>query len=166
MVYRHKKQSGGRGQFAEVHFHVFPLERGKGFEFIETLTGMNVPRNYVPAVEKGIREATEKGILAGFPVVDVKVEFFDGKSHEVDSSDMAFKIAAFHCFKKALEQASPILLEPYLELEIFVPDDCVGDVVGDVNSRRGRVINLEKVGKRTKIKAHVLWQKFLIMSLT
>ncbi|MDM7202991.1 MAG: elongation factor G, partial [Thermodesulfobacteriaceae bacterium] len=155
VVYRHKKQSGGRGQFAEVHFHVFPLERGKGFEFIETLTGMNVPRNYVPAVEKGIREAMEKGILAGFPVVDVKVEFFDGKSHEVDSSDMAFKIAAFHCFKKALEQASPILLEPYMELEIFVPDDCVGDVVGDVNSRRGRVINLEKVGKRTKIKAHV-----------
>jgi len=153
VIYRHKKQTGGRGQFAEVHFHVFPLERGKGFEFVETLTGMNVPRNYVPAVEKGVREAMEKGILAGYPVVDVKVQFYDGKSHEVDSSDLAFKIAAFHCFKKALEQAHPILLEPYVELEIFVPDECVGDVIGDLNSRRGRVLNLEKQGKQTKILA-------------
>ncbi|MCS7199054.1 MAG: elongation factor G [Caldimicrobium sp.] len=153
VIYRHKKQSGGRGQFAEVHFHVFPLERGKGFEFVETLTGMNVPRNYVPAVEKGVREAMEKGVLAGCPVVDLKVQFYDGKSHEVDSSDLAFKIAAFHCLKKALEQASPTLLEPYLELEIFVPDETVGDVIGDLNSRRGRVLNLEKRGKQTKIRA-------------
>ncbi len=153
VIYRHKKQTGGRGQFAEVHFHVFPLNRGTGFEFVETLTGMNVPRNYVPAVEKGIREAMEKGILAGYPVVDVKVEFYDGKSHEVDSSDMAFKIAAFHCFKKALEQANSVLLEPYIELEIYVPDETVGDVIGDLNARRGRVLNLEKEGKRTKIKA-------------
>jgi elongation factor G len=114
---------------------------------------MNVPRNYVPAVEKGVREAMEKGVLAGFPVVDVKVQFYDGKSHEVDSSDLAFKIAAIQCFKKALEQAGPILLEPYVELEIFVPDETVGDVIGDLNSRRGRVLNLEKEDKRTKIKA-------------
>lgn len=114
---------------------------------------MNVPRNYVPAVEKGVREAMEKGILAGYPVVDVKVQFYDGKSHEVDSSDLAFKIAAFHCFKKALEQAHPIILEPYVELEIFVPDESVGDVIGDLNSRRGRVLNLEKQGKQTKILA-------------
>ncbi len=153
VIYRHKKQTGGRGQFAEVHFHIFPLERGKGFEFVETLTGMNVPRNYVPAVEKGIREAMEKGPLAGYPVVDVKVQFYDGKSHEVDSSDLAFKIAAFHCFKKGLEQANPVLLEPYMELEIIVPDESVGDVVGDLNARRGRVLNLEKEGKHTKIKA-------------
>lgn len=153
VIYRHKKQTGGRGQFAEVHFHIFPLERGKGFEFVETLTGMNVPRNYVPAVEKGVREAMEKGPLAGYPVVDVKVQFYDGKSHEVDSSDLAFKIAAFHCFKKGLEQANPVLLEPYLELEIIVPDENVGDVVGDLNARRGRVLNLEKEGKHTKIKA-------------
>ncbi len=153
VIYRHKKQSGGRGQFAEVHFHIFPLERGKGFEFLETLTGMNVPRNYVPAVEKGVREAMEKGPLAGFPVVDVKVQFYDGKSHEVDSSDLAFKIAAFHCFKKGIEQANPTLLEPYLEIEITVPDENVGDVVGDLNARRGRVLNLEKEGKNTKIKA-------------
>lgn len=153
VIYRHKKQTGGRGQFAEVHFHIFPLERGKGFEFLETLTGMNVPRNYVPAVEKGVREAMEKGPLAGYPVVDVKVQFYDGKSHEVDSSDLAFKIAAFHCFKKGIEQASPTLLEPYLEIEITVPDENVGDVVGDLNARRGRVLNLEKEGKNTKIKA-------------
>ncbi len=153
VIYRHKKQSGGRGQFAEVHFNVFPLERGKGFEFLETLTGMNVPRNYVPAVEKGVREALEKGVLAGFPVVDVKVQFYDGKSHEVDSSDLAFKIAAIQCLKKALEQAGPVLLEPYVELEIYVPDETVGDVIGDLNSRRGRVLNLEKEGKRTKIRA-------------
>jgi elongation factor G len=153
VIYRHKKQTGGRGQFAEVHFHIFPLERGKGFEFLETLTGMNVPRNYVPAVEKGVREAMEKGPLAGYPVVDVKVQFYDGKSHEVDSSDLAFKIAAFHCFKKGIEQANPVLLEPYLELEITVPDENVGDVVGDLNARRGRVLSLEKEGKRTKIKA-------------
>ncbi len=155
VIYRHKKQSGGRGQFAEVHFHIFPLERGKGFEFVETLTGMNVPRNYVPAVEKGIIEAMEKGPLAGYPVVDVKVQFYDGKSHEVDSSDLAFKIAAFHCFKKGIEQANPVLLEPYLELEIFVPDETVGDVVGDLNARRGRVLNLEKDKKNTKINAVV-----------
>ncbi|MCD6548642.1 MAG: elongation factor G [Thermodesulfobacterium sp.] len=153
VIYRHKKQTGGRGQFAEVHFHIFPLERGKGFEFVETLTGMNVPRNYVPAVEKGVKEAMEKGPVAGYPVVDVKVQFYDGKSHEVDSSDMAFKIAAFHCFKKGVEQANPVILEPYLELEIVVPDEKVGDVVGDLNARRGRVLNLEKQGKHTKIKA-------------
>lgn len=153
VIYRHKKQTGGRGQFAEVHFHIFPLERGKGFEFVETLTGMNVPRNYVPAVEKGVREAMEKGPLAGYPVVDVKVQFYDGKSHEVDSSDMAFKIAAFHCFKKGIEQANPILLEPYWELEITVPEENVGDVVGDLNARRGRILNLEKQSKYTKVKA-------------
>lgn len=155
VIYRHKKQSGGRGQFAEVHFNIFPLERGKGFEFLETLTGMNVPRNFVPAVEKGVREAMTKGILAKYPVVDVKVQFYDGKSHEVDSSDLAFQIAAFHCFKKGLEQADPILLEPYLELEIWVPDENVGDVIGDLNARRGRVLSIEKERKYTKIKALV-----------
>ncbi|MCS7279165.1 MAG: elongation factor G [Thermodesulfobacteriaceae bacterium] len=153
VIYRHKKQSGGRGQFAEVHFNLFPLERGKGFEFLETLTGMNVPRNFVPAVEKGVKEAMTKGILAKYPVVDVKVQFYDGKSHEVDSSDLAFQIAAFHCFKKGLEQADPILLEPYLELEIWVPDENVGDVIGDLNARRGRVLSIDKERKYTKIRA-------------
>ncbi|RUM88676.1 MAG: elongation factor G [Thermodesulfatator sp.] len=155
VIYRHKKQTGGRGQFAEVHFHVFPLPRGEGFEFVETLTGMNVPRNFVPAVEKGVREAMEKGPLAGYPVVDVKVQFYDGKSHEVDSSDMAFKIAAFHCFKKAMEQCQPVLLEPVMELEIEVPEENMGDVIGDLNARRGRVLGMEPRGKMQLIKAQV-----------
>jgi elongation factor G len=155
VIYRHKKQTGGRGQFAEVHFHVFPLPRGQGFEFVETLTGMNVPRNFVPAVEKGVREAMEKGPLAGYPVVDVKVQFYDGKSHEVDSSDMAFKIAAFHCFKKALEQCQPVLLEPVMELEIEVPEKYMGDVIGDLNARRGRVLGMEPRGKNQLIRAQV-----------
>ncbi|HIE33029.1 MAG TPA: hypothetical protein EYP81_03150 [Thermodesulfobacteriaceae bacterium] len=153
VIYRHKKQTGGRGQFAEVHFHVFPLPRGEGFKFMETLTGMNVPRNFVPAVEKGVREAMEKGPLAGYPVVDVKIQFYDDKSHEVDSSDMAFKIAAFHCFKKALEQCQPVLLEPVMELEIEVPEEVMGDVIGDINARRGRVLGMEAKGKRQLIKA-------------
>jgi len=153
VIYRHKKQTGGRGQFAEVHFHVFPLPRGEGFEFVETLTGMNVPRNFVPAVEKGVREAMERGPLAGYPVVDVKVQFYDGKSHEVDSSDMAFKIAAFHCFRKALEQCQPVLLEPVMELEIEVPEESLGDVIGDLNARRGRVLGIESLGSHQRIRA-------------
>jgi len=108
VIYRHKKQSGGRGQFAEVHFDVSPLERGSGFEFQNALVGMNVPRNFVPAVEKGLQESLRSGILAGFPVVDLKVRFYDGKSHEVDSSEMAFKIAASMCLKKAMQEANPI----------------------------------------------------------
>ncbi|QJA05549.1 elongation factor G [Thermosulfurimonas marina] len=155
VIYRHKKQTGGRGQFAEVHFHVFPLPRGQGFEFVETLTGMNVPRNFVPAVEKGVREAMEKGPLAGYPVVDVKVQFYDGKSHEVDSSDMAFKIAAFHCFKKAMEQCQPVLLEPVMELEVEVPEKYMGEVIGDLNARRGRVLGMEPRGKVQVVKAQV-----------
>ncbi len=153
VIYRHKKQTGGRGQFAEVHFHIFPLERGAGFEFVETLVGMNVPRNFVPAVEKGVRQALEKGPLAGFPVVDVKVQFYDGKSHEVDSSDMAFMIAASQCFKKGVQECQPILLEPIMELEIEVPEEVMGDVIGDMNARRGRVLGMEAKGKLQIIKA-------------
>ncbi len=153
VIYRHKKQTGGRGQFAEVHFHIFPLERGAGFEFVETLVGMNVPRNFVPAVEKGVRQALEKGPLAGFPVVDVKVQFYDGKSHEVDSSDMAFMIAASQCFKKGVQECQPVLLEPIMELEIEVPEDYMGDVIGDLNARRGRVLGMEAKGKIQVIRA-------------
>lgn len=155
VIYRHKKQTGGRGQFAEVHFDIYPLERGKGFEFEEALTGMNVPRNFVPAVEKGIREAMESGVLAGFPVVDVKVRFYDGKSHEVDSSDLAFKIASFMCFKKGMQQAEPVLLEPIMKLEVTVPDDALGDVMGDLNGRRGKILGMETKGKSQVIKALV-----------
>jgi elongation factor G len=153
VVYRHKKQTGGRGQFAEVHFDVFPLERGSGYEFENALVGMNVPRNFVPAVEKGIQEALKGGVLAGNPLVDLKVRFYDGKSHEVDSSEMAFKIAASMCLKKAVQDANPVLLEPIMKMEITVPEDSMGDVMGDLNSRRGRVLGIDSVGKFQVIKA-------------
>jgi elongation factor G len=155
VVYRHKKQTGGRGQFAEVHFDISPLKKGEGFVFEDALVGMNVPRNFVPAVEKGIVEAMRSGVLAGYPVVDVKVRFHDGKSHEVDSSEMAFKIAASMCFKKAVREATPILLEPITYLQITVPEDVMGDVIGDLNGRRGRVLGMDSKGKDQVIRAEV-----------
>jgi elongation factor G len=153
IVYRHKKQSGGRGQFAEVQFDIAPLEKGTGFEFEEALVGMNVPRNFVPAVEKGLTEAIQSGVLAGYPVVDLKIRFFDGKSHDVDSSEMAFKIAASMCFKKAVQEANPILLEPIMKLEIMVPEENMGDVMGDLNGRRGRVLGMDSQGRYQVIMA-------------
>lgn len=153
VIYRHKKQSGGRGQFAEVHFDLSPLGRGEGFKFEEALVGMNVPRNFVPAVEKGLQEAIQSGVLGGYPVVDLKVRFFDGKSHDVDSSEMAFKIAASMCFKKAVQESNPILLEPIMKIEITVPEDAMGDVMGDLNGRRGRVLGMDTKGKYQVIMA-------------
>jgi len=155
IIYRHKKQTGGRGQFAEVHFDVFPLKRGEGFVFDEALTGMNVPRGFVPAVEKGIIESMRSGVLAGYPVVDLKIRFFDGKSHEVDSSEMAFKIASSMCFKKAVQEATPVVLEPIMSMAITVPEDVMGDVIGDLNGRRGRVLGMDNDGKHQIIKAEV-----------
>ncbi len=161
IVYRHKKQSGGRGQFAEVHFDLFPKERGEGFEFDEALVGMNVPRNFVPAVEKGLQEALISGILAGYPVVDIRVRFYDGKAHDVDSSEMAFKIAASMCFKKGIQEATPILLEPIMKMEITVPEENMGDVMGDLNSRRGRVLGMDSGGKYQIIKAQAPMSEIL-----
>jgi elongation factor G len=155
VIYRHKKQTGGRGQFAEVHFDISPQERGKGYQFENALVGMNVPRNFVPAVEKGIAEAMNTGVLAGFPVVDFKIRFYDGKSHEVDSSEMAFKIAASMCFKKGMADAQPVLLEPIMEVEVIVPDEFMGAVVGDLNSRRGKVLGMDSKGKNQIVKALV-----------
>lgn len=155
VIYRHKKQTGGRGQFAEVHFDISPLPRGGGFEFENALVGMNVPRNFVPAVEKGVIEAMQSGVLAGFPVVDVKVRFYDGKSHEVDSSEMAFKIAAIMAFKKGAQEANPVLLEPIMKVEVTVPDDTIGDVIGDLNGRRGRVLGVEAKGNYQVVQANV-----------
>ncbi len=155
VIYRHKKQTGGRGQFAEVHFDISPLPRGGGFEFENALVGMNVPRNFVPAVEKGILEAMQSGVLAGYPVVDVKVRFYDGKSHEVDSSEMAFKIAAIMCFKKGIQEANPVLLEPIMKVVVTAPDESIGDVIGDLNSRRGRVLRVDAKGNYQVIEANV-----------
>ncbi len=155
VIYRHKKQTGGHGQFAEVHFDISPLPRGKGFEFENALTGMNVPRGFVPAVEKGILEAMKSGVVAGYPVVDVKVRFYDGKSHEVDSSEMAFKIAASMCFKKGVQEAQPTLLEPIMKMEIVTPEENLGDVMGDINSRRGKVLGMDSKGKYQVVNALV-----------
>ncbi|MDI6809658.1 MAG: elongation factor G [Candidatus Eisenbacteria bacterium] len=161
VVYRHKKQTGGRGQFAEVHFDISPLPRGRGFEFENALVGMNVPRNFVPAVEKGIVEALQSGILAGYPVVDVQVRFYDGKSHEVDSSEMAFKLAAIMCFKKGVQEANPVLLEPVMKVEVTAPDENIGDVIGDLNSRRGRVLKVDAKGNYQAIQANVPMSEML-----
>ncbi|MFH1481185.1 MAG: elongation factor G [Pseudomonadota bacterium] len=165
VIYRHKKQTGGRGQFAEVHFDVSPMERGAGFEFEEALTGMNVPRNFVPAVEKGLLEAIKNGVVAGYPLVDLKVRFYDGKSHEVDSSEMAFKIAAIMCLKKAVQEANPTLLEPIMKIEIMAPEEALGDVMGDLNGRRGRVLGIESEGKYQIIKAQAPMSEVLTYAL-
>jgi elongation factor G len=165
VVYRHKKQSGGRGQFAEVHFDVMPLKLDSGFEFMEDLTGMNVPRNFVPAVEKGLVESLDSGAMAGYPVVDLKVRFYDGKSHDVDSSEMAFKIAARMCLKKAMQEANPTLLEPIKKMEITVPEEVMGDVMGDLNGRRGKVLGMDAKGKYQVIKAQVPMSEVLRYAL-
>ena len=161
VIYRHKKQTGGRGQFAEVHVDIFPLPRGTGFEFENALVGMNVPRNFVPAVEKGVVEAMQSGVVAGYPVVDVKVRFYDGKSHEVDSSEMAFKLAAIMAFKKGVQEANPVLLEPIMKVEVTVPEENIGDVIGDLNSRRGRVLGVESRGNYQLIQANVPMSEML-----
>jgi elongation factor G len=148
-----------------VHFDVTPLEKDEGFVFDEALTGMNVPRNFVPAVEKGLHEALVSGTLAGYPIVDLKVRFYDGKSHDVDSSEMAFKIAASMCLKKAIQEANPTLLEPIMKMEITVPEDVMGDVMGDLNGRRGRVIGMDSKGKYQIIKAQVPMAEVLQYSL-
>jgi len=144
---RLKKQTGGRGQFGDCWLEVSPLPRGSGFEFVDAIVGGVVPRQFIPAVEKGVREALHEGVLAHNEVIDVRVKLYDGSFHTVDSSEMAFKIAASMGFKSAIQQAKPILLEPVMAMEIAVPDDCMGDVIGDLNSRRGKVLGVDpKVG--------------------
>jgi elongation factor G len=154
-AYRHKKQSGGKGQFADVTIKLAPLPRGGGYEFVDKIVGGVIPRQFIPAVNKGIQETMRKGILAGFPVQDFQVTLFDGSHHSVDSSEMAFKIAGSMAFKKAMEAASPVLLEPVMEMEITVPDDCVGDVIGDMNQRRGKVLGMDPQGASQIVKAQV-----------
>jgi len=153
--YKHKKQSGGRGQYAHVHFKVEPLERGKGFEFVDAIVGGVVPGRFIPAVEKGIIEAMQKGVISGNQVVDVRVTLFDGTYHTVDSDEMSFKIAASQCFRKGVLEAKPCLLEPIYELEVTVPEEFMGDVMGDISSRRGKILGMDSAGHFQKIKAYV-----------
>ncbi|MBU0671522.1 MAG: elongation factor G, partial [Candidatus Margulisbacteria bacterium] len=140
---KYKKQTGGRGQYGDTWLEIEPLPRGKAFEFVNKVVGGAIPRNYIPAVEKGVREAMGSGVIAGYPVVDLKITLFDGSYHEVDSSDMAFKIAASMGFKKIFQEAKPILLEPIVEITVSVPPEFVGEVTGDLNKRRGRIANIE-----------------------
>ena len=152
---RHKKQSGGRGQFGDCHIEIEPSEAGAGFEFVDRIKGGAIPRSFIPAVEKGAREALEHGVLAGYPVKDVRVTLVDGSFHTVDSSELAFKLAAALAMKQALELADPVLLEPVMLVTLSVPEDTVGDVIGDLNSRRGRPQGMEPVGAMTAIKAEL-----------
>jgi elongation factor G len=152
--YRHKKQTGGRGQFGEVHLRLEP-NFGKGYEFLDEIKGGVVPNQYIPAVDKGIREAMENGVLAGYPVVDVRAALFFGKYHDVDSSEMAFKIAAIQCFREVAEKASPTLLEPIDEVEVRVPDEFMGDVMGDLSSKRGKILGMDTQGHYQVIRALV-----------
>ncbi len=153
---RHKKQTGGRGQFGDCHIEIEPLESGAGFEFVNAIKGGVIPTGFIPAVEKGVHEAMQAGVVAGYPVKDVRVRLYDGSYHTVDSSEMAFKVAGSQAMKQALEQAGPVLLEPIMEVTVNVPEDAVGDVIGDLNSRRGRPLGMEPVGAgMTEIKAEV-----------
>lgn len=152
---RHKKQSGGRGQFGDCWIRMEPNPRSAGYEFLDEIVGGSIPRNYIPAVDKGIQEAARRGFLAGYPMVDFKVAVYDGSYHSVDSSEMAFKIAGSLAFKKAVEQCNPVLLEPIMLASVFIPDEFMGDVIGDLSSRRGRVLGSDSQGGVTEVKAHV-----------
>jgi elongation factor G len=147
------RQTGGRGQYGHVLVEIEPLEPGKGFEFENKIVGGSIPREYVPAVHKGIKEAVDRGILAGYPMVDIKAKLYDGSFHEVDSSEMAFKIAGSMAFKEAAKKAKPVLLEPIMGIEIVTPEEYMGDVIGDLNSRRGRIQNIERRGNAQVIKS-------------
>jgi elongation factor G len=152
---RHKKQTGGHGQFGDCKIKMEPLPRGAEFEFVNDIFGGAIPRNFIPAVEKGIKDAAARGYLAGYPVVDFKVILYDGSYHEVDSNDLSFQLAGRIAFKKAMEQAKPTLLEPIMSVEISVPDEFAGTIMGDLNSRRGRIQGMDNKGGTTVIKAEV-----------
>ncbi|MGE0193104.1 MAG: elongation factor G [Planctomycetota bacterium] len=154
-MFRHKKQSGGRGQFAEVHLRVAPKTRGEGFEFVDEVVGGTIPRQFIPAVEKGIVEQCEKGVLAGYPFVDVAATVHFGKFHDVDSDEFSFKLASRQAFRLAVKNARPALLEPILKVDIEVPARFLGDISGDLNSRRGRIMNMGQEGDLAHIEAQV-----------
>jgi elongation factor G len=158
---KHKKQSGGHGQFGVCRIKMEPAERGKGIEFVDDIFGGSIPKNWIPSVEKGIRDAAARGFLAGFPVVDFRVSLYDGKYHDVDSSDMAFKIAGSLAFKEAMKAAKPALLEPVMHVEVYAPDQYSGDLMGDLSARRGRIAGSEVRGHNVAIKAQVPFAEML-----
>lgn len=152
---RHKKQTGGHGQFGDCKIRIEPLQRGAGFEFVNDIFGGAIPRNFIPAVEKGIQESAARGYMAGFPVVDFRVTLYDGSYHDVDSNELSFKMAGRIAFRKCMEQAKPALLEPVMHVEIEAPDECAGTLMGDLNQRRGRVQGMETRGATTLVRAEV-----------
>jgi elongation factor G len=150
-----KRQTGGKGQFAHVKLKFEPNEAGAGFEFVNQIVGGAIPREYIPAVESGIKEAMQTGVIAGYPVVDLKAVLYDGSFHEVDSSEMAFKIAGSMALKDGVRKGKPVLLEPIMKVEVVTPDDFLGTVLGDLNSRRGRVEGMEVRGTTQVVRAYV-----------
>ncbi|MFQ5904199.1 MAG: elongation factor G, partial [Candidatus Binatia bacterium] len=163
---KYKKQTGGRGQYGDTWIEMEPLPRGSGFEFQDKIVGGVIPKQYIPAVEKGIVEAMELGAVAHYPVEDLKVTLYDGSYHSVDSSEIAFKIAASLGFKKGMAQANPVLLEPIMALDVVVPDECMGDVIGDLNAKRGRVLGVDPGTNKQTIKAHVPMAEVLTYAST
>ncbi len=163
---KYKKQTGGRGQYGDVWLKVEPLQRGGGFEFVDDIFGGAVPRNYIPSVEKGVRECMKRGILAGYPIVDLKVSLYDGSYHDVDSSDMAFQIAASMGLQKGFMEAKPILLEPIMNVEVTAPAENAGDVIGDLNGRRGRIVGMEPEGEVVQVRAQAPMAEMLTYEST
>jgi len=149
--YKYKKQSGGRGQYGHVFIELKPLKSGEGFKFEDSIFGGAIPKNYIPSVEKGLKEAIQSGVLAGYPVVDVYVNLYDGSFHTVDSSDIAFKIASSMAFKKGMAEADPVILEPIMELEVTVPEKYMGDIIGDINSKRGKIITMTPESNKMQV---------------
>jgi elongation factor G len=152
---RFKKQTGGRGQFGDCWVRLRPLGRGEGYEFVNSIKGGVIPTKYVPSVDRGIQEAAQKGVVAGYPLVDFAAECYDGSYHSVDSSDIAFKVAGSYAFRNVAEKARPALLEPIIEVTVTAPDEYVGDIMGDLNGRSARVLGMEPEGGKTAIKAQV-----------
>jgi elongation factor G len=153
--YKHKKQSGGRGQYGEAYLKLAPMERGAGFQYVDEVVGGAIPRNFIPAVEKGCVEALLAGVVAGFPVVDVQATVYDGSYHDVDSNELSFKISGLQAFKDAMQKARPVLLEPIMNVTVYVPDQYMGDITGDLNHRRGRIMTVDSVDGLQAIKAQV-----------
>lgn len=152
---KYKKQSGGRGQYGDCWLEIEPLPRSGGFEFVDKIVGGVIPRQYIPAVEKGVVETMHQGVLASYPLVDVRVTLYDGSYHTVDSSEMAFKIAGAMALKKAVTEAKPIILEPIMNVEVITPEEYMGSIIGDLNAKRGKVLGVEPQANSQKIKAQV-----------
>ena len=158
---RHKKQSGGRGQFGDIWIEISPLKKGSGFVFEDNIVGGAIPKTYIPAVEKGVKEAMEQGVVAGYPMVDIKIRLYDGSYHDVDSSEIAFKIAGSIGFKKGVLDCRPVLLEPIMIIDVAIPTEFVGDIMGDLNSKRGKVLGIDAEDNHQNIRAEVPMSEML-----